>query len=127
MAMHELAKRLFGAAPGVIANQILVGSVRPATIIRRRNQNRTIIIHVATLPFEVAQPRLKPFAGEFRRRVDAEFAPDSDFAGGVVEHIPRAFGEKSRSACAEASADRRIASLPCRSQPEAGRCWRKGG
>ena len=27
------------------------------------------------------------FAGEFLRRVDAEFAAAGDFAGGVVEHV----------------------------------------
>ena len=41
----------------------------------------------------VGQGHLKAFAGEFLRRVDAEFAADGDFAGGVVEHIGRAFGE----------------------------------
>ena len=33
------------------------------------------------------------FAGEFLRRINAEFAAAGDFAGGVVEHLGRAFGE----------------------------------
>src|SRR5437773_7581522 len=33
------------------------------------------------------------FAGEFLRRVYAEFAAAGDFAGGVVAHVGRAFGE----------------------------------
>ena len=33
------------------------------------------------------------FAGEFLRRVDAEFAAAGDFAGGVIQHVGRAFGE----------------------------------
>ena len=35
------------------------------------------------------------FAGEFLRRVEAEFAAAGDFAGGVVEHVGRAFGEEA--------------------------------
>jgi len=35
------------------------------------------------------------FAGNFLRRVYAEFAADGDFAGGVVEHVGRAFGEEA--------------------------------
>jgi len=33
------------------------------------------------------------FAGKFRGGVDAEFAADGDFAGSVVEHGGRPFGE----------------------------------
>ena len=36
---------------------------------------------------------LEVFAGEFLRRINAEFAADGDFAPGVVEHVGRAFGE----------------------------------
>src|SRR5262245_26311654 len=40
------------------------------------------------------RPRaFEAFAGEFFRRINAQFAADGDFAGGVVEHIRRAFGE----------------------------------
>ena len=35
------------------------------------------------------------FAGEFLRRVEAEFAAAGDFVGGVVEHVGRAFGEEA--------------------------------
>ena len=38
---------------------------------------------------------LEVFAGEFLRRVNAEFAAAGDFAGGVVEHVGRAFGEEA--------------------------------
>ena len=33
------------------------------------------------------------FAWQFLRRVNAEFAAAGDFAGGVVQHVGRAFGE----------------------------------
>src|SRR2546425_13131131 len=35
------------------------------------------------------------FARQFLRRVNAEFAAAGDFAGGVVEHVGRAFGEEA--------------------------------
>ena len=33
------------------------------------------------------------FAGNFLRRVKTHFAANGDFAGGVVKHVGRAFGE----------------------------------
>ena len=38
------------------------------------------------------------FARNFLRRVNAELAADGDFAGRVVEHVGRAFGESLRTA-----------------------------
>ena len=35
------------------------------------------------------------FAGNFLRRINAEFAATGDFARGVVEHVGRAFGEEA--------------------------------
>jgi len=35
------------------------------------------------------------FAGVFLSRINAEFAAAGDFAGGVVEHVGRAFGEEA--------------------------------
>ena len=35
------------------------------------------------------------FAGNFLRRINAKFAAAGDFAGGVVEHVGRAFGEEA--------------------------------
>ena len=56
------------------------------------------------------------FARQFLRRINAEFAAAGDFAGGVVEHVGRAFGEDAVPPSPKASADRRVA----------GRCWRRG-
>jgi len=47
----------------------------------------TLAFTASSILMSGGQGRLKPSPGEFLRPVNAEFAADGDFAGGVVEHV----------------------------------------
>ena len=69
-------------------------AVRPSLVSGLVSENPVYPFPHRFVHADQRRPRaLETFAGNFLRRVDAEFAADGDFAGGVVEHVGRAFGE----------------------------------
>jgi hypothetical protein len=54
----------------------------------------TFAFTAASILISGGQGRLKPSARQFLRRINAEFAADADFAGGMVQNISCAFREK---------------------------------
>jgi hypothetical protein len=55
----------------------------------------TFAFTAASILISGGRGRLKPSPGSFFVRINAEFAAAGDFAGGVVEHVGRAFGEEA--------------------------------
>jgi len=80
--------------PGGVALPLearLTCSRQDATTSKQTNES---ICSLRFIRFDERRPRaFEAFAGQFLRRINAEFAAAGDFAGGVVEHVGSAFGE----------------------------------